>query len=145
MEATLDDGKLAAALANLHCVTAATPTSNAYISAYEEGKPFTIVPEVQGNELDMDKLTAAVRSALLSQTKQIRLVDQDCYKKVTVKSDDANLVQLCTTLNAYKDIQITYVFGSSRETLDGLELAKWVTVTNGTEIQVDRDKSVAYV
>ena len=31
------------------------------------------------------------------------------------------------------------------ETLDGLELAKWVTGTNGTEIQVDRDKAVAYV
>ena len=136
VEATLDDGKLAAALANLHCVTAATPTSNAYISAYEEGKPFTIVPEVQGNELDMDKMKAAVKSALLSQKKQIRLADEDCYKKITVKSDDANLVQLCTTLNAYKDIQITYVFGSSRETLDGLELAKWVTGTNGTEIQV---------
>lgn len=37
------------------------------------------------------------------------------------------------------------MFGSSRETLDGLELAKWVTGTNGTEIQVDRDKAVAYV
>ena len=76
---------------------------------------------------------------------QIRLADEDCYKKITVKSDDANLVQLCATLNAYKDIQITYVFGSSRETLDGLELVKWVTGTNGTEIQVDRDKAVAYV
>ncbi len=31
------------------------------------------------------------------------------------------------------------------ETLDGLELAKWVTGTDGTEIQVDRDKAVAYV
>ena len=37
------------------------------------------------------------------------------------------------------------MFGSSRETLDGLELAKWVTGTNGTEIQVDRDKAAAYV
>lgn len=62
-------------------MTAATPTSNAYISAYEEGKPFTIVPEVQGNELDMDKMKAAVKSALLSQKKQIRLADEDCYKR----------------------------------------------------------------
>ena len=145
MAATLDDEKLAAALANLHCVTAATPTSDACISAFEEGKPFTIIPEVQGNELDMDKMKAAVKSALLNQKNQIRLADEDCYKKITVKSDDANLVQLCATLNAYKDIQITYVFGSSRETLDGLELVKWVTGTNGTEIQVDRDKAVAYV
>ena len=96
--ATLDDEKLAAALANLHCVTAATPTSDACISAFEEGKPFTIIPEVQGNELDMDKMKAAVKSALLNQKKQIRLADEDCYKKITVKSDDANLVQLCTTL-----------------------------------------------
>lgn len=145
VKATVDDEKLAAALANLHCVTAATPTSNAYISAYEEGKPFTIVPEVQGNELDMDKLKAAVKDALLNQKKQIKLTDHDCYKKVTVKSDDAALVQLCATLNAYKDIKITYDFGSKKETLDGMELAKWVTGTNGNEIQVDREKAAAYV
>ena len=81
MKATVDDEKLAAALANLHCVTAATPTSNAYISAYEEGKPFTIVQEVQGNELDMDKLKAAVKDALLNQKKQIKLTDHECYKE----------------------------------------------------------------
>ena len=43
----------------------------------------------------MDKLKAAVKDALLNQKKQIKLTDHDCYKKVTVKSDDAALVQLC--------------------------------------------------
>ena len=62
-----------------------------------------------------------------------------------MKSDDAALVQLCATLNAYKDIKITYDFGSKKETLDGMELAKWVTGTNGNEIQVDREKAAAYV
>ena len=144
VSATVDDEKLAAALANLHCVTTASPTSDAYISAYEEGKPFTIVPEVQGNELDMDKLTATVKAALLSQEKQIKLEDQDCYKKVSVKSDNADLVQLCATLNAYKDVKITYTFGSQQEVLDGMELAKWVTV-NGSDIQVNTEKAAAYV
>ena len=145
VDATVDDEKLTAALSDLHCVTAATPTSNAHISAYEEGKPFTIIPEVQGNELDMDRLKSAVKTALLSQMKQIRLADQDCYKKVTVKSDDANLVQLCRILNAYRDVRITYVFGSKKETLDGLELVKWVTETGENEFQVNRDKAAAYV
>ena len=144
VKATVDDEKLTAALANLYCVTTATPTSDAYISAYEEGKPFTIVPEVQGNELDMTKLAAAVKEALLNQEKQIKLEDHDCYKKVSVKSDNADLVQLCATLNAYKDVKITYTFGSKQEVLDGMELAKWVTV-NGSDIQVNTEKAAAYV
>ena len=94
----------------------------------------------------MDKMKAAVKSALLSQKKQIpapaRITIKDHRK---IPNEARTCVQAHTTLNAYKDIQITYVFGSIRETLDGLELAKWVTGTNGTEIQVDRDKAVAYV
>ena len=101
--ATLDDEKLAAALASLHCVTAATPTSDACISAFEEGKPFTIIPEVQGNELDMDKMKAAVKSALLNQKKEIYLrnLSMEIYGDSKVME---NIIKpICDLIIAYAD------------------------------------------
>ena len=64
MEVSFQEDLLLQALNELQCVQEATPTTDAHISAYEEGKPFSIIPEVQGTELDMDRLTETVRTAL---------------------------------------------------------------------------------
>ena len=87
---------------------------SAYITPYEEGKAFSIVPEVQGTEIDMDKLMAAVKEALNSQTRLLKVENLDCYKTVQVTSDNADLNQMCANLNRYKDINITYVFGDQQ-------------------------------
>lgn len=66
-ELKYDEAALRALLENMAFVKNASPTSDAYITPYEEGKAFSIVPEVQGTEIDMDKLMAAVKDALNSQ------------------------------------------------------------------------------
>ena len=140
-----DEEKLKAVLENLYCVRNAVPTTDAYISAYEEGQAFTIIPEVQGTEIDMEKLTAAVKTALSGQQTKLSLTDADCYKKVQVTSDDAELNELCANMNRYRDINITYVFGEQQEILPGTEVAKWVTGADGTTVQVDQTKVAEYV
>ena len=62
-ELKYDEAALRALLENMAFVKNASPTSDAYITPYEEGKAFSIVPEVQGTEIDMDKLMAAVKDA----------------------------------------------------------------------------------
>ena len=63
-EVTYDEEGLKAKLGSLSCVQNAQPTENARISAYEEGKPFTILPEVQGTEIDQSRLLEAAKAAL---------------------------------------------------------------------------------
>ena len=116
-----DEAALRALLENMAFVKNASPTSDAYITPYEEGKAFSIVPEVQGTEIDMDKLMAAVKEALNSQTRLLKVENLDCYKTVQITSDNADLNQMCANLNRYKDINITYVFGDQQEILPGLE------------------------
>lgn len=140
-----DEAALRALLENMAFVKNASPTSDAYITPYEEGKAFSIVPEVQGTEIDMDKLMAAVKEALNSQTRLLKVENLDCYKTVQVTSDNADLNQMCANLNRYKDINITYVFGDQQEILPGLEAVKWIDGVSGSAIQVNQQKVAEYV
>lgn len=140
-----DEAALRALLENMAFVKNASPTSDAYITPYEEGKAFSIVPEVQGTEIDMDKLMAAVKEALNSQTQLLKVENLDCYKTVQITSDNADLNQMCANLNRYKDINITYVFGDQQEILPGLEAVKWIDGVSGSAIQVNQQKVAEYV
>lgn len=140
-----DEAALRALLENMAFVKNASPTSDAYITPYEEGKAFSIVPEVQGTEIDMDKLMAAVKEALNSQTQLLKVENLDCYKTVQITSDNADLNQMCANLNRYKNINITYVFGDQQEILPGLEAVKWIDGVSGSAIQVNQQKVAEYV
>lgn len=140
-----DEVALRALLENMAFVKNASPTSDAYITPYEEGKAFSIVPEVQGTEINMDKLMAAVKDALNSQTRLLKVENLDCYKTIQVTADNADLNQMCANLNRYKDINITYVFGDQQEILPGLEAVKWIDGVSGSTVQVNQQKVAEYV
>lgn len=144
-ELKYDEAALRALLENMAFVKNASPTSDAYITPYEEGKAFSIVPEVQGTEIDMDKLMAAVNDALNSQTRLLKVENLDCYKTIQVTADNADLNQMCANLNRYKDINITYVFGDQQEILPGLEAVKWIDGVSGSTVQVNQQKVAEYV
>lgn len=144
-ELKYDEAALRALLENMAFVKNASPTSDAYITPYEEGKAFSIVLEVQGTEIDMDKLMAAVKDALNSQTRLLKVENLDCYKTIQVTADNADLNQMCANLNRYKDINITYVFGDQQEILPGLEAVKWIDGVSGSTVQVNQQKVAEYV
>lgn len=140
-----DEGRLDAILSELSCVKNGTPTTDAYISAYEEGKEFSIIPEVQGTEIDMNRLKEAVRNALDNRTSLVSLADTGCYKQVSVKSDNEELNRLCSNMNRFKDVTITYTFGDQKELLAGTEIAKWINGGTGTGMAIDEQKAAAYI
>ena len=62
--ATFSEEKLEARMNSLNCIAQQTKTENARISAYQEGQPFTILPEVEGNSLNVEATKAAIRDAV---------------------------------------------------------------------------------
>lgn len=119
-------------------------TTDAYISAYAEGQPFTIIPEVQGNELDVEQVISLVRGSVSNGLREINLAEWDCYKKVTVNSDNQQLKELCALMNQVKDMSITYTFGENTEVLEGSVITGWLTGSENGMIGVDRSKAAAY-
>ncbi len=139
------DELLSGVIANLPLVTEASPTTDAHLSSYVEGEDFTIIKEVQGNELDIPKFTAAVKSALDNESSTLDLAAAGCYKEITVYSTSPELIELRDIMNTFNGMTVTYVIGDSTETLDTTEIASWVTGSDGTELTVDRDKAAAFV
>lgn len=144
---TFDEGALNARADVLACVigTDIVPTSDAHISAYQEGQPFTVIPEVQGNNLDVEKLKTLLRGAAGIGLQDIILANWDCYYTVQVTSQDAQLKALCDRMNQIKDISITHVFGDNTATLTGETISTWLTGSENGQISVGRDKAAEYI
>lgn len=145
MTAAYDEAALADKLASLPMVTQATDTSDAYISAYQEGAGFTIVPEVQGTEIDMEKLTAAVKEALGAGSQELDLGQKECYVTIQTYADNEMLVKQCEAMNRSASMNVTYLMGSEKEVLEGPVIASWIVAGSGEQVTVDREKAAAYV
>lgn len=144
-----DKGALAARIATLDCVggTGIIPTANANISPYQEGQAFTILPEVYGNSLSLERLTANMEAVLTSGQLEFKLADTNSYDTVTVTSNDEKLQTLCDLMNQCRDMTITYSFGEGKqEQLAGDVITTWLTGLEADgQIGVNRELAAAYV
>lgn len=142
-----DEAALEAGIRGLSCISGEgiKKTENAHVSGYEKGKAFSIVKEIQGNDVDEEKTRAVILAAVAAGEGTVNLQDQGCYRQVTVRSTDAHLKDLCNTMNACRDMSITYRFGEAEEVLDGGDITSWLTGTADGQIQVDQEKAAAYV
>ena len=147
MNVSFDTAALESRIQELPCISGEgiQKTENARVSAYEEGKAFTIIKEVQGNDVEPEKTKAVIMAAAAAGQGSVNLEEQGCYRQVTITSEDAHLKDLCNTMNKCKDMAITYKFGEAEEVLTGQQIASWLTGTADGEIQVDQEQAAAYV
>ena len=120
-------------------------TEDARVSGYQEGQPFTILPAVQGNDVDTEALLTVLRGAVSIGLKEISLEEWNCYRTVQVTEDNEQLKLLCATMNQIKDMTITYTFGDASEQLPGAAIASWLTGSVDGQIGVNQDLAAAYV
>ena len=119
---------------------------DAYMSEYQPGIGFSIIPEEQGNLLKKDVLTEGVVHAIDNLSKELDLEELDAYEKPEITSDHEGLQALADKLNRYVNMTVTYQFGDSRETLGGDVISQWISVgADGTTVLLDRDQVAAYV
>ena len=123
-----------------------TVTQDAHISSYQEGQDYTIIPEVYGNNLDTDKMAAVIGNALALGQADVNLEAADCYYKVNVTSSDEALKDLCSRMNRYKDMKITYQFSDTvNEELPGSVFASWMAAAEDGQISVNQEEAAAFI
>ena len=147
LQASYDEALLTARIRGLECINGGSiiTTADARISPYQEGQPFTIIPEVQGNNVDAAKTEAVIKAAAASGQSQVNLVENGCYYTVQVTKDNEQLKALCDKMNQSKDMVITYNFGENKEELTGAVFTSWFTGSEDGQIQVDRNAAAAYI
>lgn len=147
MENVFDEAALDEKILALACVSGndVVVSRNAYVSPYEEGQPFTIIEEVNGNSIDLDRLKETVRLAVQAGEKEVDLEGTGCYQAVTVTAESPELIAQCQAMNQRREMVLTYQFGSQSEILDGSVICSWISYQEDGTIGVDPALAAAYV
>jgi len=121
---------------------------------------YEVAEAVQGNEIDDDKLQSYVNSKIkealngrtLSKSDTLKIdVPSDVYSSKKVSNDTTALAAQIDEKNKehreeeFKDMNITYTFGSATEVLSGDTISQWVTVSDDLKVTLDEDKLKEYV
>ncbi len=119
---------------------------DAYLSGYQDGTGFQIVPEVPGNQPNREIITAALEQAVLSLDSEIRLEEvPDAYRTPAITTADKDLQQQKQALDEVAGIKITYHFGDSTEVLDGDTIRNWISLGEDNQVILDESRVEAFV
>lgn len=92
----------------------------------ETGEGYTIVPEVEGNALDLEKLIGLVHEAIAQGIREISLEEEACYLKPTVYQDDEALNIQMNTMNQLTCAELTYQVCQETYVIDHEKLKSWL-------------------
>ncbi|MCD7906231.1 MAG: L,D-transpeptidase/peptidoglycan binding protein [Clostridium sp.] len=139
MTAVYDAQALDAKIAALPCLSGSgiVETRDARISDYAAETEFTIIPEVEGNNLDPERTAAAIRETVAAGAKELDLTAAGLYHQIQVRANDAGLQALRDTMNRYRGMSVTYQFGEASEVLDGGTICSWLSVGADGQVNVD--------
>ena len=145
VETSYDESFLKMAMDKLECFQEAniTDPEDAYIK--ENGTSYELVPEVEGNCLNKDKVLTLLSEAASQGLKSVDLEAGGCYEKPSITSKDENLVARYNTLVKYSKMTVTYAFGDSREVLDASTIKSWMTVTDNGDVTFSDERISDYV
>lgn len=104
---------------------------------------FAIQPEVQGDNMDYDKLKEYILAQVEKDIMEVNAVDSGCYIEPTVKSED--LEEKFRQFEQVSTQKITLDFDYTTEVLTGDKLVEMVNVGKKGEFTVDSDKVMKYV
>ena len=137
-ERKYDRAKAEQAVRALACLDPANVTEPANAMLNMTSESAVIVPEVEGNQVDPDRLLALVLDALDREETEIDIVADDCYIHPTGFADDENLNRRMVQWNALTSLSITYRFGDHVETVDRETLLQYMS-DDGENVSVTTD------
>jgi len=117
---------------------------DAYID--DNGETYEIIPEVDGNELNWDKVKEVLIAALDAGETEISLEELGCYEQPSIYQDDETLNKELEILNRFTATNITYDFKDDRlEVVDRQIVQDWLVTEGDGEYSINQDKVTAFV
>lgn len=116
---------------------------DAYIA--ENDGLLEIVPEVDGNTLDREKMRNVVIEAIDTGKTEINLEELGCYMKASVRQDDEKLIAERDAKNKLLTTDLTYDFGDREEKVDASLIKEWIIQDEDGQWTVDPKKAEEYV
>ena len=133
-----DEGKLTETIAGLECFKEENVTKPQNATLKDENNVFSIQDEVEGNEVNLEKFTAAVKEALDKGGTSIDIVKNDCYNHPTIYKDNETLKARMDKWNEYMRVNVTYAFGDNIEVVNA-DTVKPNVVDDGSTVDLPTD------
>lgn len=111
---------------------------------YNDGS-YEIIEEVFGNKINLDKLKNAIELYIFKGETKLNLEDKLCYYNPRYTTNSEKTSKTKELLNKYASANITYMFGSESEVLDGSKINQWLSVDENLEVVVDEVAAMKYV
>lgn len=141
-----DEAALEETLKGLDCFDASKVVmpADAYLSDYISGQGYTIVPETEGNELNLQLVKTAASDGVKALLPELDLEALGCYKEPSIRSGNSSLVAARDARNRYVNTAVTYHFGNRSEVLDGSTIHQWLDA-DGENVTLNHEKAGDYV
>ena len=140
-----DEEALSTAVGSLECFkdeNVVQPT-DAHLEV-QDGQ-YVIVEETQGNALDKDKVTEAVKKAIDGGETLLDLDQAGCYIEPSVLSTDENLAKQRDEGNKLLTVTVTIDFSDRQEVINGDVMKDWLTTDEEGNVDLDQAKVREYV
>ena len=131
-----------------------TASVDAAVQYDEKQKKYVMVNETQGNMIDEARLKAYVdqtldsvfQTDLLGNDVTVTMGTEVYQLPVSAQSEEMQnkLTNLNARLDTYRNMTVTYTFGSETEVLDGSTIDSWLKI-DGENVSVDQNQAKAYV
>lgn len=118
---------------------------DAYCSDYIDGVGYEVVPEVKGNEPDVERLTEVISDAVSNLQKSLELEYLGVYQKPAITTEDETLCARVEQWNRVVNTVVVHRFGSAAEILDGTTTHSWLSADDQGNPQIDTTQVEAYV
>ncbi|MBR2765034.1 MAG: peptidoglycan binding domain-containing protein [Blautia sp.] len=141
----LNESHLQAVVDDLKCMNPSELVQPEDAVIVETDAGFEIRPEVPGNILDRDRVTACIGQAMLSGRVRVSLEDEGCYYRPQVTSENELLVRNLEQMNRMGQVIITLDFGRQTERLDRSTIKNWFIPDENGDVVLDKEKVRAYV
>ena len=140
-----DETALAQKIDSLNCVSneGKLPSENAK-PVFNNGK-FEVQAEVQGTQVNKEKLTEVVKSAVDGFQAEVNLKDSGCYQDPTYTSTSPEVQAACDSMNSYLNASVTYDFSPNTEVVDADDIAQWLTVDDSMNVTFNEASVGDYV
>ncbi len=143
---TYDKELLAQAVKNLNCMREDQTMAPSDARVEKQENTYVIVPEVEGNRLDEEKVIKALTQAVDSGETAVDLEASSCYLEPQIRSGDGSLRAEAAVMNRYSSITVTYQMGGGiTEVLDSDTVASWFTLNENKQPIFDREKVAEWV
>lgn len=142
---TMDHDLLFENIDALYCMQEEHVTVPKDACIIQNGEIFEIEPEIEGNQLDRQKVQELFVHAMASGRTYVDLEEENCYRKPAMYASDEQIIRNCEQINQLTDIVVTYDFADRTETVDREVIKNWLVLDGNGDYTLDRDKVAEYV